>query len=336
MNSIRKIGENIKNSTFFKGLISYDEPMERHTTMKVGGKAKVYIVPEDAISAAVVVQECKKNDVRLVVLGGGSNVIVADEGIDGVVLSTEGIKDISFCSEHREIQLDDAPWKTGTLVKVSCGAGASMNDIVDFCASNALWGMSCFAGLPGTAGGAAYMNARCYEKEASDVVSEVSYINLDKFNVNAKLNVAEFVEMYHNSKIDWSYKSSPLAVGHNLIVGVSFLCVAVEDDKAPELIFEQNRKYIEDRTAKGHFKAPSAGSVFKNNRAFGKPSGMLVDEAGLKGFTIGGAQITPWHGNFIINTGNATASDIRKLVETARNRVKEMTGFVLEPEIIFI
>ncbi|MBR1912631.1 MAG: UDP-N-acetylmuramate dehydrogenase [Treponema sp.] len=333
MNSIREIGENIKDSPYFSGEVSYDVPMNEHTTMKVGGKASAYIVPHDAVSAAIVVQECKKNAVRLVVLGGGSNVVVSD---DGIVLSTERMNAISFCSEQKKVGLDGAPWKSGTLVRVSCGAGALMNDIVAFCASHGLWGLSCFAGLPGTAGGAAYMNARCYEKEASDVIASVTFLNFDKIVANTDIKVAEFQEIYHNNRVDWSYKCSPFVAKNILIVGVDFYCIAVEGKDVSDVIFAKNDAYVHDRIVKGHFKAPSAGSVFKNNRAFGKPSGMLVDEAGLKGFSVGGAQITPWHGNFIINTGTATASDVGKLVDVARERVRNMTGFVLEPEIIFI
>ena len=99
---------------------------------------------------------------------------------------------------------------------------------------------------------------------------------------------------------------------------------------------EQNRHFVLDRREKGHFNAPSAGSVFKNNRAFGKPSGMLVDEAGLKGLSVGGAQVAPWHGNFIINTGSARAADIRELVARVQRAVESRTGFMLEPEIIFV
>ncbi|MCR5762493.1 MAG: UDP-N-acetylmuramate dehydrogenase [Treponema sp.] len=336
MNRIREIGENIKDHPCFKGTVCYDEPMAGHTTMKVGGRASVYVVPQDPGSAAAVVLECRKNAVPLVILGGGSNVVVSDDGIDGVVLSTTGLNELSFGYEPDTVELKDLPWKKGTLVKIKCGAGTSMNDVVSFCAEKGLLGMSCFAGLPGTVGGAAYMNARCYNKEASDVISEVTYINLDKLTSNADIDIANFLEIYHNTKEDWGYKRSPFASGNFLIVSVDFLCTAVEGKDVRDFILSENAIYVNDRTSKGHFKAPSAGSVFKNNRAFGKPSGMLVDEAGLKGLAIGGAQITPWHGNFIINKGNASASDIKKLVDVAVSKVKEMTGFVLEPEIIFI
>ena len=105
---------------------------------------------------------------------------------------------------------------------------------------------------------------------------------------------------------------------------------------APQVkIEEKSLSFIKDRENKGHFKFPSAGSVFKNNRNFGKPSGKIIDEVGLRGISVGNAQVAPWHGNFIINNGNATASDVRNLVELIQEKVKEKTGFLLECEIIF-
>ena len=106
--------------------------------------------------------------------------------------------------------------------------------------------------------------------------------------------------------------------------------------KKPPELKAACESFIQDRERKGHFKAPSSGSVFKNNRDFGEPSGRLIDEAGLKGAKIGGAQIAPWHGNIIINAGNATCSDIKKLVRLAQEKVKERTGFMLECEVVFV
>lgn len=106
--------------------------------------------------------------------------------------------------------------------------------------------------------------------------------------------------------------------------------------KSAERITALNAKYVHDRELKGHFRAPSAGSVFKNDRSIGKPSGVLVDEAGLKGLRIGGALVAPWHGNFIINTGSATSADIAELVKAVQETVRQKTGFTLKPEIIFM
>jgi UDP-N-acetylmuramate dehydrogenase len=142
-------------------------------------------------------------------------------------------------------------------------------------------------------------------------------------------------------KKEWGYKRSPfqpqnkryaeLSDNRPIIASAMF---KVEQGEAA-LIRKKMERRIADRTAKGHFKLPSAGSVFKNNHAFGKPSGQLIDEAGLRGLQIGGAQVAPWHGNFIVNTGSATAKEIVELIKTIQQQVKDKTGFELEPEIIF-
>ena len=177
------------------------------------------------------------------------------------------------------------------------------------------------------------MNARCYEKSISDVLGSVSAVYCSETGCTIK----EY-ECRHN---EWGYKRSPFQPQHkryaelsdNRPVIVSATFHVEQGDTA--LIRKKMESRIADRTAKGHFKLPSAGSVFKNNHAFGKPSGQLIDEAGLRGLQIGGAQVAPWHGNFIVNTGSATAQDVMKLIEVIQKRVKDATGFELEPEIIF-
>ena len=118
------------------------------------------------------------------------------------------------------------------------------------------------------------------------------------------------------------------------ITSITFKAVRINSDKKEGISLECE-KYINDRKQKGHFKAPSAGSVFKNNRSFGEPSGILIDKTGLKSTRIGGAQVAPWHGNIIINCGNAKSSDVKALVDLVQEKVRQKTGFTLEPEIIF-
>ena len=148
-------------------------------------------------------------------------------------------------------------------------------------------------------------------------------------------------ELMFNST-DWDYKKSPFQENsvsqtpHRYITQVTFRLTPATGPDAHERIAADCKKYIAERVDKGHFKYPSAGSVFKNNHAFGAPSGKLIDDCGLKGLASGGAQIAPFHGNFIINTGNATAEDIKALVKAAQKTVKEKFGFELEPEIIFV
>ena len=186
-----------------------------------------------------------------------------------------------------------------------------------------------FAGLPGSVGGAVYMNARCFDKSISDILFSVSTMEIDRKNHKTTLNQEHF------NACDWAYKKSPYQGGNRFITTVTFLLTqknASEQDK----IAAECKKYIAERVNKGHFKYPSAGSVFKNNHDFGKPSGMIIDEAGLRGTTIGGAKVADFHGNFIINTGNAKASDIKALVELVQAKVHEKYGFFLETEIIFV
>lgn len=317
-NRIRKIVENIKN--LYKGRFLPDEPMRLHTTMKVGGNADLFVEPEDVFSLALVISECKKNSVDFFILGGGSNLIVSDEGFCGVIISMNAFSSIKF--------------ENGIVV---CGSGVETNRAVEFFAENGILGMESFAGLPGTCGGACYMNARCYSNDISSKIEFVEYLDLENFDENSYKFLEKHIKMYHNNKdcAQWTYKHSPFMKKSVVITKVAFKAEECQLEKISELK-AACESFIKDREQKGHFKAPSSGSVFKNNRDFGEPSGKLIDEAGLKGAKIGGAQIAPWHGNIIINTGNATCSDIKKLVQLAQQKVKERTGFMLECEVVFV
>ncbi len=324
MEGIASLAGKLAESPRFKGRVLPGEPLAPRTTMRVGGAATVLVVPDDAESAVYAACAARRAGLPLFILGGGSNVIVDDGGLDALVISLE--------------RLDAISCKDGLL---TAGAGATFDGITEFCAAHCLKGLSSFAGLPGTAGGAAYMNARCYGVSASDLLESVSYVNLDEIkeekNGPDDFALANLTKVYHNSVDEWAYKKSPFQSFRSLILSVVFRVEAVgmsgDNERAIRL---ENEGFREDRRNKGHFRAPSAGSVFKNDRRFGKPSGQLIDEAGLKGLVVGGAQIAPWHGNFIINTGSATAGDIKALVERARTAVMERTGFTLETEIIFV
>ena len=254
------------------------------------------------------------------ILGGGSNLIVSDEGFCGVIISMNAFSSIKF--------------ENGIVV---CGSGVETNRAVEFFAENGILGMESFAGLPGTCGGACYMNARCYSNDISSKIEFVEYLDLENFDENSYKFLEKHIKMYHNNKdcAQWAYKHSPFMEKSAVITKVAFKAEKCQPEKASELK-AACESFIQDRERKGHFKAPSSGSVFKNNRDFGEPSGRLIDEAGLKGTKIGGAQIAPWHGNIIINAGNATCSDIKKLVRLAQEKVKERTGFMLECEVVFV
>lgn len=351
---ISKIVEKFNNSPFYRGSVKVEEAMSCHTTMKVGGPAKIFLCPEDAESFAYAFLVAEKLKIKTFTLGGGSNLVVSDKGIQGIVISSK--ENSGLCAE----KITDE--KDGSLkAKVECRSGCTIKDIVEFCAKKGFSGMENFSGLPGTAGGAAYMNARCYEVNISDRLHSVEYIDLEcLFKKAKKVNVEKmspkiFKEIFNEAlkkvdaidEKDWAYKKSPFMQKKAFITQVNFKLDCLYKDVFKEgcqdapleihkIIQDKNEYFVEERRKRGHFEAPSAGSVFKNNHAFGKPSGALVDQAGLKGLQIGGAQIAPWHGNFIINKGNASAKDIKALVLAAKKKVKQMTGFKLECEIIFV
>jgi UDP-N-acetylmuramate dehydrogenase len=178
--------------------------------------------------------------------------------------------------------------------------------------------------MPGSIGGAVWMNARAYEREIADVLDYVEVLDFSAAEVRRRVIPAD--------KAEFGYKHSPFRTREMFILAAGFtLCPRNEQEIRREM--EEHRL---DREAKGHYRYPSAGSAFKNNRDFGKPAGKIIDELGLKGQRIGGAQIAPYHGNIIVNTGGALAVDIRALMEQTAAKVKEAAGFVLEPEILFV
>ena len=304
MNNLLKKSVNFNIIDNYNGIFLQNESLKDKTTFKIGGNASFFAKPEDSKSLIALLSWAKENDLPLFILGGGSNLVVSDDGIDKLVISTEAF---DFCDLQDDL--------------LTCGSGCSFEKITEFCIKNEISGLENFAGLPGTTGGATFMNARCYEVSISDVISSVKYIDLSDFTEKS----------YSVDLSEWDYKKSPFQTGDKIITQVNF---NVKKGNSKE-IEEKSLSFIKDRENKGHFKFPSAGSVFKNNRNFGKPSGKIIDEVGLRGFSVGQAQVAPWHGNFIINNGNATASDVRNLVEIIQEKVLKETGFMLECEIIF-
>lgn len=322
MNTVRKLLKNFNQNI---DLIE-NEPLCEHTTFKVGGKADFFTRPHNIEDFTHFLIFLKQNNIRFFVLGGGSNLVFSDAGFKGVILCTEKLNQIeildasfSICSECDLLKISENKEKTFYL---KCGAGTKMAELADFCAKYSLSGFESFAGLPGTVGGACYMNARCYGSEIADILVNAKYFNFSNLSV----------EEYNFSPSDWDYKVSPFQKNNGIILESTF---KVKTGKK-ELIIEESLKNINERKQKGHFSYPSAGSVFKNNRNFGLPSGKIIENAGLKGTKIGNAQIAPWHGNFIINTGGAKESEIKELVDFTKTKIKEKMGFELECEVIFV
>lgn len=275
------------------------------TTFKIGGPARWYAEPNSPQELAQLHQEAVAQDVPVFILGGGSNILVSDHGYDGLVLSTAALNSVTVNGHRLRAQ-----------------AGAVMDQVCDRAADHGLEGLSFIAGMPGTVGGAVWMNARCYGSEIAEVLVR-SYV-YDSIH-----------RSFHWVATDpqhWAYKLSPFQDPRYIIVETEFELVPAEKSSI-EATMASNRQ---DRQQKGHFAFPCAGSFFKNNRDFGAPSGQIIDQLGLKGHKIGDAQVAPFHGNILINTGHARAVDMRKLAQEIQKKVHQERGFLLEPEVLMI
>ncbi|GHV01961.1 UDP-N-acetylenolpyruvoylglucosamine reductase [Spirochaetia bacterium] len=288
-------------------LLRYDEPMASHTTFKVGGPADLWVQPQGdcfPAYAAALLNAARAEGIPVFILGGGANLVVGDRGIRGIVLDMCGWQGLNI-EEGR----------------VMVRSGTAVDKLVDALAAEGWGGLEFLAGMPGTVGGAVWMNARCYEKSISDVLIETEILNEKREIERIPFNASDF-----------DYKHSPFQNRDVLILAASFRL-----EKRPEAaILREMAEHRKDREEKGHYRFPSAGSAFKNNRAFGKPTGKIIDELGLRGLQIGGAQIAPFHGNIIINTGNAVAADIRTLADMVREKAHAALGIELESEILFV
>jgi len=299
--------------------IRYNEPMKDHTTFKTGGDADCWVRPDGEGFPAFCISllnNARAENIPVFILGGGANITVSDKGIRGIVLdmtSWTGQSVWELFAKDEEII-----FKSGTCI----------DEAADNAAASNLCGLEFLAGMPGTIGGAVWMNARCYGSEIADVLSWVEIISREPSNgteyVIKRIDVG--------SGEGFGYKQSPFQKIDCVILSAAFKLKKGEKEK---MLIEMD-KYRQERSEKGHYKFPCAGSAFKNNHDFGKPTGQIIDELGLKGMQIGGAQIAPFHGNIIINTGNAKSKDIRALVNEVSTRVKKATGFTLEPEILFV
>ena len=305
---------------FQEGTIEFDKPLKPLTAYKIGGPAEAFFCPknEDHLKEALIF--LSKNKISASLIGGGTNILVSDKGFRGVLISLKNLNKIEIIGESEN------------KVFVRAGAGVLTDKLTKWAVENSLSGLECFGGLPGSVGGAVFMNARCYDVSISDRLKSIKYILADG-------DKTEFAEYEYNPS-DWDYKVSPFQqnpvsteISKNRKIILSAVFTLTHGIK--EEIAVKTEEKVQDRISKGHFKAPSAGSTFKNNRAFGLPSGKLIEDAGLKSLCEGGAQVAPWHGNFVINKHDASASDIKTLIEKVQSTVKDKTGFLLEPEVIF-
>lgn len=317
----------IKNYEAFIGEITYNEPLAQKTTFKVGGTAELFIKPQNYYSFQIALSNLLATNTPFFILGGGSNIVFPDGTLEKVVLSTQDFVSVEKLAV-RDLPMD-FPEKTipKDKILITCFSGTPIAKLVNYCTEHYISGVEQFAGLPGSVGGALYMNARCFEKSISDIIYYTTWMDLS--SSKAELHHKKF------DPTEWDYKKSPFQNNNCFITTATFI-LDQKSAREKTQIEAECKKYIAERVDKGHFKYPSAGSVFKNNHAFGKPSGKIIDEAGLKGYTVGGAQIADFHGNFIVNTNHATSKDIKDIVDHTIQVVQNKFGFLLESEIIFV
>ena len=279
-----------------------DEPMSRHTTFRIGGPAERFIVPRDAQALRQTVRFCRAQGVPLLPLGNGSNLLVPDEGIRGAVVHLD--------EALGGIRLEDDG------VTVVCGAGVRLEKVCLFARDHALTGLEFAYGIPGSAGGAAYMNAGAYGGEVRDVLAFVRHLD-EKGEPGA----------FSGGDPAFGYRRSPYTGGKYVITEVAFRLAPGDREQ----IAARMEELMGRRRAKQPLEMPSAGSVFK--RPEGYYAGTLIDQCGLKGLRFGGAMVSVKHAGFIVNAGGATCRDVLELIARIKEEVYRQAGVKLESEV---
>ncbi len=288
------------------GKVLFDECMDRHTSIGVGGPADALAFPESAAEMGRIVAFLRAEGIAAFFMGNGTNLIVRDDGFRGVIVSTKAL---------RSIRIEE---RGGGRAAIRAEAGASLAEVVALAAREGLAGIEFGAGIPGSVGGGIRMNAGAWGSEMKDVLESVDLLN-GEGNVRTCPRAA----------LRFEYRNLDLPEGACVLGGVFDL--ARGDRGAVE---GRIREILKTRTGKHPLQYRSAGSVFKNPK--GMPAGRIIDEAGLKGLTLGGARVSEMHGNFIVNLGSATAKDIIGLIGLVRDSVRAKTGIDLEPEVKII
>lgn len=282
------------------GSILLREPLSNHTTYKVGGNADCVVCPDSIEGAAWVYQYAKKESIPLTIIGAGSNIIAPDTGIRGIVLKLQNdALEIEFPGNNRMV----------------ADAGVTLIDLARAAAEKGLRGFEPIAGIPGTLGGAIFMNAGTKEGETASLLEEVEVIT-----GGGKKRT------FSPDELSFGYRTSSFQKTDWLILRAVFKL----EEGSPEMIREGIDRIFAERQEKYPLDSPNAGSVFK--RPSGDYAGRLIEETGCKGLTVGGASVSTRHANFIINSGNATASDIVELISKIRRRVYDRFGIYLELE----
>ncbi len=298
----KQILENLEK-IISKERIKQNEPMKNHTSFKIGGPAEFYIKITSIKELQKILEFAKKEKIKITILGNGSNVLVSDSGIKGIVIRTN-LKEIKIEPKEQnkiEITVDDA---------------TPIGFLAQKLLKEEITGFEEISGIPGTIGGAILMNAGAHGKEMKDIVTEITAIDY-----NGKIH------KFTNEQAKFTYRNSIFSSGKYIILQAKII---LEKGNAKEIKAKMD-EYAQFRKEKQPIEYPSAGSTFKRGTDF--ITAKLIDDAGLKGYTIGGAKVSEKHAGFIINTGNATAQDVLDLAKYVTNKVYEKFGKKIEFEI---
>lgn len=285
------------------GRVISDAKMKDYTTYKVGGPVKCVVYPNDEVSLITLIKYLDSSNIKYKILGNGSNVIFNDTGYDGVIIKLDNFNSLKII---------------GTRVIV--GAGYLLNKLALRVSRLGLTGMEFAAGIPGTIGGAVYMNAGAYKSDMGYIITSIKVITPDYK-----------IETLYNKDLEFHYRSSFLQKNKGYIcIEASISLVKGNSLEIMEIIEERKKRRVETQP----LEYPSAGSVFRNPE--GNYAGKLIEDIGLKGYSIGGAKVSDKHANFIINTGTAKGEEIKELINKIKNDVKDKYNIELKIEQEFV
>lgn len=299
-----------------------NEPMKKHTSFKIGGEAECFVKAKSSEDVKFLIEISNKNNIPLTVVGNGSNLLVKDNGIKGIVLKVDidyieinELKELDVANLGYEEIVSKLNSEGNCLVKV--GAGVPLGKLAQVLLKNSISGFEFASGIPGTIGGAVRMNAGAYGSEFKDIVIETTCIDS-----NGKI-----FELT-NEEQQFDYRRSIFKDKNYIVLETKLLLKQLTDNS---IIKEKMDELKKSRLEKQPIEYPSAGSTFKRGNDF--ITAKLIDECGLKGYSVGGAQVATKHAGFVINTGDATAEDVLKLIEIIKKKVLEKFNKEIELEI---
>ena len=295
--------ENMFCMTLGSDNVRLHEPMKKHTTFRIGGPADYYLCPHSTEELQKILQICRENKLEFFILGNGSNLLVSDKGYRGVV--------IQLWKNFSDIETEDNT--------ITAKAGALLSKVAAEALEESLTGMEFASGIPGTMGGAVMMNAGAYGGEMKDIIREVTVLTRE----------GELLTL-SKEEMNFGYRTSVVKEKGYVVISAELQLRKGDREEIRKVMDELKER----RVTKQPLDMPSAGSTFK--RPEGYFAGKLIMDAGLRGFSVGGAQISEKHCGFVVNKGDATAADVLGLIGEVQKRVQEKFGVALEPEVKFL